>query len=59
MLTPSRIKWFLIGFAFALPAAVVMFRDSNGPTPSALVGSLAIAVTSGILLAAFLGQGEA
>ncbi|MFD7340234.1 hypothetical protein ACFV98_30210 [Streptomyces violascens] len=58
MLTSSRMAWFAITFAFAVPSMLVMFRDDSGLTRRTWIQSLIFAASIAAIIAICCGKGK-
>jgi hypothetical protein len=58
MLTTSRVTWFAIAFAFAVPGMLVMFRDNGELTRRSWILSLVFAASIAAIAAIVLGRGK-
>ncbi|MFE7484445.1 hypothetical protein ACPEIF_34080 [Streptomyces sp. NPDC012600] len=58
MLTANRLMWFAITFGFAVPAALVMFRDDDGITWGTWLSSIVLASAVALMVTVALGEGK-
>ncbi|UQA97520.1 hypothetical protein [Streptomyces halobius] len=58
MLTASRLTWFAIAFAFAVPSTLVMFRENGVVTRDAWIKSFVFAATIAAVIAVVLDKGS-
>lgn len=57
VLTASRLTWFAMAFAFAVPGMLVMFRDDGVVTRDAWIRSFLFAGAVAAVVAVVFGEG--